>query len=260
MSKVIVITGASSGIGRALALSYARQGSALLLIGRNNDALHCTQSKARAYGADVYTLSQDLTDTDACDKIDAFLNSQNLKVHMLINNAGIGFHGYFGEMHEKDIDAVLTTNIFALVNLTHRLLPSLIETKGHIVNISSVYAHTPVIKQIVYAASKAFVESFSLGLAEELKAKGVTVSCVFPGSTLTSFRHRLGLKETSTRFSQAPDEVANYIMKGVSKNHLLIIPGWHNRLFMRVTHHLPKRWLVRIIPFIVYRLRRLKAH
>ncbi len=260
IKAVVLITGASSGLGRALAMVYAKKGHALMLTGRDSAELEKTVAMVNDMGGTVYYFVQDLAATDAVDNLIDFIKRQSLRIAILINNAGLGSHTEFSNCLDIDLSLLLTVNIQALVLLTHRIVPMMVvQQHGLIVNIASVYAYTSVPKQVVYAASKAFVKSFSLGLAMDLKPYGIAVSCICPGSTTqTKFRQRMGFDLAKKAFSSSADAVAELIYVSLQKPRLIYIPLWYNRIFVRLMHLLPHRWVPDLVGFIIYRLRKIK--
>lgn len=256
-----LITGASSGLGQALALELGKLANkqSFILIGRNIDSIEQTAKQLRKADNIAYSLCIDLCNNDASKLILSFLETNHLCVSTLYNNAGIGYHGDFCNMTKQQIENILLTNINSLVFLTHMLLPQLLSKKGKIINIASVYAGLPVPHQVIYAASKSFLQNFSLSLASEYHHQGLSISCVYPGSIATSFRKRIGIKEKNSAFTMQPEIVASIIIDKVKKNKLTIIPGWHNRLFVYLNRVLPIKWLTYIVPFLIYKLRRIQT-
>jgi short-subunit dehydrogenase len=126
---------------------------------------------------------------------------------------------------------------------------------GKIVNIGSVYSYVPVPRQAIYAASKAFVLSFSLALADEVKNYGISVTIICPGSTITNFHARSGSKKPSRRFTMSAAEVANQSFTAIEKGKLIFIPGGINRIFVSVASLLPRRFLSSFVKWLVYRVR-----
>jgi len=257
---VVLITGASHGLGRAMATIYAKHGYSLLITGRDEKALAECATESKNLGVAVYTFTQDLNSLYATDKLVQFIKQHHLDIEILVNNAGLGSHSRFSALDEDDMHALLMVNVHSLVSLTRHILPMMLaKKKGQIINIASVYAYTSVPNQAIYAASKSFVKSFSLGLAMELDNSGVSVSCVCPGSTTqTHFRKRIGLKAKDNCFSAPADLIAKKIYNAAKKKKLVIIPMWYNRFFVLLMQCIPTFWLPRIVNFFVYRLRKIK--
>lgn len=256
--KIVLITGASSGIGRALACVYAAKGNNLLLIGQDQIALQQTVDQCRQYPVWVDSLAQNFEDPTAVTQIIGHIEKANYVIEILINNAGLGHHGDFAQMDIARIQSLLLVNVYAVMNLTRLLLPRMLaQGEGHIVNIASVYAYVAVPHQIVYAATKAFIKSFSLGLAAEIKSKGIQVTCVCPGSTQTGFHARMNIHAKSKHFILSAETVAQMIYAGVKSRRLLVITGWYNRLFIFFVQRLPSRILPWVINYLSYRLRKI---
>lgn len=255
-----IITGASSGLGKFLSFELAKSDAKqhFLLIGRNQAKLNEVAQHVIASGNKIYILAIDLCLPEAINQILLLLEEYNLSVDTLYNNAGIGYHGSFVEMTKQQIEKIIMTNINALVFLTHAVLPQLLENRGKLVNIASVYAGAPVPKQVVYSATKAFLQTFSNSLASEYYRQGLSVSCVYPGSIATAFRTRIGIEEKNSRFTASAETVAKIIIDKVAKKKLIIIPVWYNRLFMGLNALLPMRCLTFVVPFLIYKLRKVQ--
>lgn len=260
-NQTTLITGASSGIGQALAFVYAKNGANLILTGREESALIATAKKCeKLYDIRATWISQDLTQTNAARNIYDFCKNKGVIVTTLINNAGLGEYGNFHNMSQDNIRTMLSVNIHALVDLTYLFLQDMVLQKnGSIVNIGSVYSYVAVPNQVLYAATKAFVKSFSLGLSSELQRSGVEVSCVCPGATHTQFHQRAGIEKKDDRFSLSAEIVAEKIYDGLTKKKWMIIPGWYNKLFVILVRHLPEAVLPAIVKFLAYRLRAVRS-
>lgn len=188
-TETALITGASSGIGEALARVHAKAGGDVILTARRQDALDALkQDLETTYSIEAIVLTADLADADGPDALYESIKSKPLDVDILINNAGIGGHGFF---HERDLDwnlAMVDLNVKALMSLTHLVLPDMLTRgRGKILNVGSTAAMIPGPLHATYHASKAFVSSFSQALANELDGKGVTVTMLAPGPVDTDF-------------------------------------------------------------------------
>ncbi len=244
-----------------MAIVYAKHGYSLLITGRDETALAECAIEVRELGVSVYTFTQDLNSLHATDRLIQFIKQRRLDIDVLINNAGIGSHSQFSTLDEDDMHALMMVNIHSLVALTRHILPMMLaKKKGHVINIASVYAYISVPRQAIYAASKSFVKSFSIGLAMELTNSGVSISCVCPGSTTqTHFRKRIGLNTKENCFSAPAELVAKKIYHAAKKQQLIIIPMWYNRFFVLMMKCVPTIWLPRVVNFFVYRLRKIKG-
>lgn len=258
--KSFLITGASSGIGEAVAYRLAKMGHELILLGRNAEKLAKITKACEQYGAvKVRQVILDLSTGDAASKL--FLQAQQEswadKVDVLINNAGIGYRHLFQSQPVEVIQTMLAVNVTALVGLTRLFLPGIILRKGQVVNLGSVYSFAPISSQALYGATKAFVLSFSLALKEELKDTGVNVLCVCPGSTRTSFHQHAGVavSDKASVFFASADKVAKQITRSIGTSKSVLITGWYNKLFVNFVRVLPIRFVTAIVRFIAYRVR-----
>lgn len=196
--KVVLITGASSGIGRACARAFAREGAHLILTARSTDGL---QAVAKEAGAAQCTLIQaDLTDSSSLLTLVNRVMDQVSKIDIIVNNAGVGLYAPLLAAKHETVRTMITLNFLAPVELTRRLLP-LIPRGGAVVNISSIAGKVPLPWLTLYSASKFAINAFSDGLRMELNPFGIHVLCVCPGYVNTAFRkNALG--------SEIPDQVA----------------------------------------------------
>jgi serine 3-dehydrogenase (NADP+) len=186
MSKTVLITGATSGFGKASVQRFANAGWRVIATGRRAERL---QQLVDELGADkVHPAAFDIRDAAAMDTALSALPGAFRNIDLLINNAGLALGT--SPAQKSDLDqwnTMIDTNIRALTTMTHKLLPGLIERKGAIINISSVAASYPYPGGNVYGGSKAFVVQFSLGLRSDLHGTGVRVTCVEPGMAETEF-------------------------------------------------------------------------
>jgi short-subunit dehydrogenase len=193
VAPAIVITGASSGLGREFARLAAEEGKALLLLGRSEDALlELTQElSARRAGIQVHQLSIDLENDGAVERIETLLAARGLYCDILVNSAGFGVFGPVAETDSSLQLQLIDVNVRALVALTLRFLPGMISRgRGGVINISSIVGYAPGPYMSTYCASKAFVRSFSAALSAEVAGTGVTVTCFTPGVLRTAFFDR----------------------------------------------------------------------
>jgi short-subunit dehydrogenase len=242
--NLVAITGASSGIGRALALEFAARGSDLLLIGRDLEALEAVKEKCEDdYGVKTQILITDLADGEKIDELGRSFEN----VDILVNNAGFGVKGDFAETDLGDELRMLDVQITAMLKLTKAVLPGMIARKtGRILNVASVYSFSPVPKQSVYSACKAFILSFSSALREEVKDKGIAVTVVCPGITQTEFRTRAGIADKKNSGMTA-EAVARIAVEATLKGKHIVVPGAQNRLFVFLARHLPHSLMARVV-------------
>ncbi|MBE2284591.1 MAG: SDR family NAD(P)-dependent oxidoreductase [Prosthecobacter sp.] len=181
-----VITGASSGLGAEFARQLAPKAGTLVLVARRADALESVKRELSSSKAVVFCCVADLATDAGRTRLSEFLDANGLMPNLLINNAGLGDYGSFGSSTAEKTRMQIDLNITAVTMLTHALLPKM-SRPGGIVNVSSLASTLPMPALAVYAASKAYVTSFSEALAVELAPVGITVTCVCPGPTPTNF-------------------------------------------------------------------------
>jgi short-subunit dehydrogenase len=183
-----LITGASSGIGAEMARQLAPHARALVLVARRADRLEALKAELERSGMEIQCHAADLGDAAQVERLLAALEASGTKIDFLINNAGLGDHGLFEDSEWKRVQAMLDVNIKALTRLTHALLPGIIRSgRGAILNVSSIVSYLPMPTMAVYAASKAYVNSFTEALRGELRGTGVLVSALCPGPVDTEF-------------------------------------------------------------------------
>ena len=183
-----LITGASSGIGAEMARQLAPHASVLVLVARRADRLEALKTEIERSGMEVQCHAADLADGAQVERLLTALEENGTKVDFLINNAGLGDHGRFEDSDWQRVQAMLDVNIAALTRLTHALLPGILRSgRGAILNVSSITAYLPMPQMAVYAATKAYVNSFTEALRAELRGTGVVVSALCPGPVDTEF-------------------------------------------------------------------------
>ena len=185
MSGTILITGATSGFGQATARRFVKEGWKVIGTGRRGERL---EALAAELGQAFHGIAFDITDEDATEKALAALPDGFRDIDILVNNAGLALGtAPAPQVALKDWQTMVDTNITGLLNITHHLLPTLIQQKGIVVNLSSVAAHYPYLGGNVYGGTKAFLRQFSLGLRSDLHGKGVRVTSIEPGMCETEF-------------------------------------------------------------------------
>lgn len=228
--KATLITGASGGIGEEFARQLAAQGHNLVLVARSEDKLKvlCDELKEKNKIEAEY-IAIDLVEADADKKLFEETTRRGIEVELLINNAGFGSMGYFDEL---DLDwelKMVALNVRSLVALTHRYLQPMVKRKsGAIMNVASTAAFQPVPFMATYAATKAFVLSFSEALWEEYRPFGIKVIAFCPGTTKTNFFEAAKMDKPAMRVIQSPEEVVTVALKGLKKGRSHIISGWAN--------------------------------
>jgi short-subunit dehydrogenase len=246
-----LVTGASSGIGRDIAIVLARKKYDLVLVARREAALSEVASRLeKEHGVTAHVIAADLAAAGAADSLVEKLSTRSLTVDVLVNNAG---YGLYGKVTDTDPDAELAMvqlNVVALYRLSKLLLPGMVARKrGRILNVASTAAFYSGPYMAVYFATKAFVLAFSEALDEELAGSGVTVTCLCPGPTATAFREVAG--STNSKAAERPQEpsmpVAEAGVEAMLAGERLYIPGAKNRFETSVPRLLPRRMMTRIV-------------
>jgi uncharacterized protein len=244
-----LITGASKGIGKVIAFELAAKGYNLLLVARSKDLLQQVGEEIRSkHAVEVRHFAADLSAPAAAHDVFHFARQNAITVSILVNNAGYGLSGPFDSYSlEQHVD-MLQVNCTSVVQLTHLFLPQLkLQKASHILNISSSAAYQAVPYLSVYAASKAFVLSFSRGLRYELRKTSVNITCVCPGSTDTDFATRAQVGEkalkTAQKVNMTPEQVGKAAVNAMFSKKAEVITGAINKLGGLLTWLLPKKVL-----------------
>jgi short-subunit dehydrogenase len=248
-----LITGASSGIGLELAHIAATHGRNLVLVARSEDRLTILANTLRKHNdIAVEVIALDLSQSNAPHQVFNELQKKHIIVTELINNAGFGDYGAFAETERQTQLSMIDLNIRTLTELTHLFLPDIIVSKGRIMNVSSVAGFVPGPMMSVYFATKAYVLSFSEALSEELRASGVTITCLAPGSTKTSFGETAQAKAThSTRTSRVTArQVAEFGWKAMQNGKSLAIHGPLNRVVLFLQRLLPRHTVAKFVHYM----------
>jgi uncharacterized protein len=243
--KTALITGASSGIGAELARQLAVAGYDLVLTARRTDRLEALAAECRSHGAQASVLPLDLAAANAVESLYAATEGQGQRIDVLVNNAGFGDAGDFGQEDAQTIHDMLEVNIVALTLLTRRYLTPMLERRtGRILNVASVAGYQPCGPgMLVYFATKNYVLSFSRGLATELKGTGVSVTALCPGPTRTEFdvvarAGKTRLFKSTPLMEAAP--VARAGIAGMEAGRVSVVPGLLNKI-IAVAGELPPR-------------------
>jgi uncharacterized protein len=252
MSRYALITGASSGIGLALAEALARRGRNLILVARQRDALESIACElTQRFAVEVLFSACDLSEPLQVSGLLQELEQADRQIELLINNAGIGSAGAFLQQDWSREQQLIEVNILALTRLSHAIGQRMVQQGGgQILNVASVASFQPGPWMSNYYASKAFVLSFSEGLREELKEQGVEVSVLCPGPTRSAFFRNAQMK--SSRLEQSSlmmncEEVALITVQALEKNRAIIIPGWRNKLMAYWPRFAPRALVRRLV-------------
>jgi hypothetical protein len=258
-SLTALVTGASSGIGEALARCFAADGHDLVLVARSADKLEAQAETLRqAHGIRVTVMPSDLSRPDAAKKLHAALKRKKIAIGVLVNNAGVLDHGAFIDIAAEKHQALIELNISGLTAMVAHFLPPMVERgQGRILNVASIASFQPVPSLATYAASKAFVLSLTESLAEELKGTGVTVTALCPGITATGML--AGATDSNPQLAKLPrfvvgevDAVAAEGYKACMNGEVIKVPGAVNLAAILAARASPK-WIVRKITGSVFR-------
>jgi len=237
-----LVTGASSGIGEAFARALHARGRALVLVARRADRL---ERLAAELGGPERTLALplDLAQDGAAARLLGETERRGLEIDLLVNNAGVGTTGPFAAERPGTTAALLALNVRAATELTRAFLPAMLRRrKGAVINVCSMASFQPVPFLATYAASKAYLLSFSEALAEELRGTGVTIQALCPGLVPTEFQAVAGTDKVA--FADAPTMtpafVAEASLRGLEAGKALVLPGWRDRLMVQLQRLAPR--------------------
>ena len=244
-----LVTGASAGIGRALAREFAAGGYDLVVVARREEQLAELAEECINHGVDVHAIQMDLAEPGAARKLYDAVAERGVRIDALVNNVGVGAYGRF---HETDLDRELVQlrlNVELPMHLTKLYLPEMVERdEGIVLNVASLAAFFPGPRMAGYYASKAYLLQLSEALATELRGTGVSVTALCPGPVRTEFQERAGMEDTlvGSRFTHSIEEVARAGYRGAMKGRLVVVPGLTIRVFSFLARLSP-RWFQRRI-------------
>jgi len=246
--KRALVTGASSGIGEAFCRQLAAAKTDLVIVARSRDKLEALARDLEvAHGVVVEVIPADLSDREALGVVERRVADAVAPVDLLINNAGFGFSGVFGDIPVDDEDREIQVNVTALMRLCFAAVNRMKDDRGGgILNLASTAAFQPGPGSANYAATKAYVASFGQALHEEHKAGGINVSTLCPGLTRTEFQDRGGYDvDVPGFFWQSAEEVASIGLKAVATNKAIVVAGLPNKTMQVATRLAPMgvaRW------------------
>lgn len=246
--KVALITGASSGIGKAFAYELAARGAHLVLVARSTARLQEIADDIHArHGRTVDVIPADLIQTDATDNLVRRLADANLRIDVLINNAGFGTYGQFETLSTAKQCDEIQLNCVALTALTHRLLPDMLQrADAAVINVASTAAFQPVPYMATYAATKAYVLAFSEALWSECQGRGVRVLALCPGATDTAFFDVAAAQEAAVGEKMPVSAVIETAMRALDANHSYVVVGARNRMQSNLHRLLPRETVLKI--------------
>jgi uncharacterized protein len=245
--KTTLITGASSGIGEAFARKLAARGHDLVLAARSEEKLITLCSElGRINNIRAQFVALDLSKPEAPAELFAETQKRELEIDLLINNAGFGSMGDFAKLDLARELEMIDLNVQSLVELTHRFLQPMRERKsGAIINVASTAGYQPVPFMATYAATKAFVLSFTEALWEENRPYGVKVMALCPGVTKTNFFEASRMQKPPVRTSQTPEQVVDVALRGLARGKSAIISGWMNFMMIETERLMPRSLILR---------------
>ncbi|HEY3725310.1 MAG TPA: SDR family oxidoreductase [Acidimicrobiia bacterium] len=257
---VAVVTGASTGIGRAFALALADRGYDLVVVARDAARLETLADELRdAYGAQAEVLPADLSDPGSLLEVETRVGDAARPIELLVNNAGFGTSGRFASLPIAREEQEIQLNVLALVRLTHAALDGLVARgRGGVINVASLAGYQPTPGNAVYGATKAFVMSFTQAVHEELKGTGVKCMVLAPGFTRTEFQVRAGFdsSEVPDFLWQDSSTVVEHTMRAYDRGRAVCVPGPLNAATAAFTAAIPQSVTRRIAGVIVSRSER----
>lgn len=243
----MLITGASSGIGEGFAKAFARKGRSLILVARRQDRLEVLKHQLSNDKIKVEILSFDLFQLASGKKLFQICQERGWVIDGLINNAGLGWQKDLHLLSEEEVDRMLTVNLIGLTHLCRLFIPQMIKRgTGFILNVASTAAFQPVPHFSVYAATKSYVLSLSESLYEEVRKKGVLVSCLCPGPVRTEFQKVAGIKPRFFARAQSVYEVVEAGMKAIEAKKAVAWTSTFQRLAClgaEIMPHFVRRWM-----------------
>lgn len=249
---VALVTGASSGIGLALARKVAANGHDVVLTARNRDALEAAAGAIEGkYGVRADVIPLDLRNPDAAEQLYQTIANQKLEIGILVNNAGFGLGGEFLETDLQREVEMIQVNVMALTQLTKLFAAGMVRRRsGRVMNVASTAAFQPGPLMAVYYATKAYVLSFSQAVAEELRNTGVTVTALCPGATATAFAETAEVSNSGlfTRFGvDDAESVASYGYKAMMRGERVAIPRLRDKIMVQAERFAPRALVTRIV-------------
>lgn len=248
--KVTLITGASSGIGEAFARRLADEGHNLVLIARGEEKLHelCDELMLK-HKITAHYIAADLIKEDAVAMVHDETQKRGFEIDWLINNAGFGSMGDFAQLDGENELNIIKLNVLALVSLTHRYVAGMRERKsGTVVNVSSTAGFQPIPFFATYAATKAFVTSFTEAIAEENRPFGIRILALCPGTTRTNFFAASKIDDpVQIKGLQTPEQVVETALKELKSGRSKVVSGWVNYLGALAGSYVPNALTARVM-------------
>ncbi|PSP94625.1 NAD(P)-dependent oxidoreductase [Halobacteriales archaeon QS_4_62_28] len=249
-SETALITGASTGIGEALAREFARHGDDVVLVARRRERLDDLATELADHGVEIHVLAMDLDDNGAPTRLWSTLEEREIAVDTLVNNVGIGTYGRFAESDLEAERTQLRLNVSVLVELTQQFLDG--RSEGAVLNVGSVAGFVPGPHMAGYYASKAYVNSFTQALAAEHRETDIDVTVLCPGPVDTEFQERAGMGDSAvgSYLVYTPEQVARAGYRGLRVGETVVIPGAAMSLLVVLLRFVPRslqRWGGRLV-------------
>jgi short-subunit dehydrogenase len=254
MGKFVLITGASSGIGEALALALGARGDHVVLVARSQGRLDALAERVRAAGGKATVLAADLSKPGAAQALFEEVTRRGLAIDVLVNNAGLGYFGAFHDEPPSHLSEQLYVNVVALTELTRLFAPALLVRGGTVLNVASTIAFQPAPFMSAYGATKAFVLSLSEALWAEYRGSGLRVLALCPGPVETPFIDAAGAELRSSRIFQRPASVAEVVtaalaaLDGTAPTYVV---GWRNWVMAQGARFSPRALTARLSAWLV---------
>jgi uncharacterized protein len=251
----VLITGASEGIGRELAGVFAEHGYDLIVVSRTRERLASLADELhQKHKVDVLVIVLDLAQPESSDELFRQVTELHRPIDVLVNNAGFGTYGDFAGLPWEPEAELLQVNIATLTHLTRLFLPAMLKRRsGRILNVASVAAYYPGPLMATYYASKAYVHSFTLGIADEIRGSGVTISVLCPGPTKTQFHARALMEDArmvTGRRRMPVAKVARIGYRGLMAGKTIILPGLQNKLLAQIARAVPDRFAASSVRYL----------
>jgi short-subunit dehydrogenase len=249
--KTALVTGASSGIGKALAENFAKDGFNLVLAARGVGRMQAlADDLQKRFKISTTVIGADLETNDGAAKLHADIKARNITISALANNAGYGTFGEFKDSASAPELAMMQLNMNTVVVLTKLFLPDLIATRGKILNTASTAAFQPGPYMAVYYATKAFVLSFSEAIAAELEGTGVTVTALCPGPTASGFQDKADMHASAlVKGKKLPtaEEVAAAGYRAMQRGQRVFVPGFMNWVMAQSVRFTPRNMVTALV-------------
>ncbi len=245
-----LVTGASSGIGHAFATHLARQAYDLTVVARRRERLdELAKRLSEGYGVQVAVLVADLTQPEGVRDVEEHIRQEHT-LDLLVNNAGLGTVGRFAELDPDREGDEIQLNVIALVRLTRAALPGMIDRgQGGVINVSSMAGFQSAPFNATYGATKAFVNSFTEAVYEELRGTNVKLQALCPGFTRTEFQQSAGINTSHlpSFIWQTAEAVVETSLQALRRGDLFCVPGFANRVLSTVSRMVPHAWNRRLL-------------